>query len=144
MVGTVRRPRVGRCQRGFTLLELMIVVGIIAILASLAAPYYRGAKRKAQEAVLREDLWILRDVIDQYYADKGQYPASLEELVTVGYIRKVPVDPMTGSNGTWELIEVNQGVDDSFDEEEISAGGVYDVRSGSPGQALDGSYFSDW
>ena len=130
-------------QGGFTLLELMVVVGIIAILASLSLPYYRNAKKKAQEAVLMEDLWILRDVIDQYYADKGKFPPGLEILVHEGYIRSVPKDPFTGSSSTWEEVEVSM-LDEDIDEEELSEGGIYDVRSGAPGQALDGTYYRDW
>ena len=133
----------GRRQRGFTLLELMIVVGIIAIIASLALPYYRGAKKKAQEAVLKEDLWILRDLIDQYFADKGRYPSDLETLVAEGYLKDIPKDPFTESRDTWETVEVNQG-DEGLDEEQIQQGGVYDVRSGAMGQASDGSYYRDW
>jgi general secretion pathway protein G len=140
---TANGTKTGRRQRGFTLLELMIVVGIIAIIASLALPYYRGAKKKAQEAVLKEDLWILRDVIDQYFADKGRYPSDLETLVAEGYLKDIPKDPFTESRDTWETVEVNQG-DEGLDEEQIQQGGVYDVRSGATGQASDGSYYRDW
>lgn len=138
-IGEVMRSR----QRGFTLLELMVVVGIIAILASLSLPYYRNAKKKAQEAVLMEDLWVLRDVMDQYYADKGKYPSGLEILVQEGYIRSIPKDPLTGSSSTWEEIEVSQ-LDEDIDEGELSGGGIYDIRSGAPGRALDGTYYRDW
>lgn len=138
-IGEVMRSR----QRGFTLLELMVVVGIIAILASLSLPYYRNAKKKAQEAVLMEDLWVLRDVMDQYYADKGKYPSGLEILVQEGYIRSIPKDPLTGSSSTWEEIEVSQ-LDEEIDEGELSGGGIYDIRSGAPGRALDGTYYRDW
>ena len=133
----------GNRSRGFTLIELLIVVGIIAILATLAAPYYRPAQKKAKEAVLKETLWVLRDVIDQYYADKGRYPSDLEVLVSDGYLRSVPDDPMTKSSDTWETEGVDQAEDD-LDDGELAEGGIFDVHSSSPGTAMDGTYYRDW
>ncbi len=124
-------------SRGFTLIELLIVIALIGILASLVVPQFRHTPRKAKEAVLKEDLYTLRDVIDQYFSDKGKYPDSLQALVDDGYIRKIPVDPITESADTWQ-VETAEG---SEDEE---AGGVYDVHSGSNETALDGSAYSEW
>jgi len=137
----VKAMRSGRRLRdgGFTLVELMIVVAIIGIIAGVAAVQFRPTPQKAKEAVLKEDLFVLRDVIDQYFADKGAYPESLQTLVDEGYIRKIPVDPFTESDQTWVEEQA-----DMADEEAGSAAGVIDVRSGSTATALDGSRYSDW
>jgi general secretion pathway protein G len=129
-----------RRQRGFTLIELLIVVALVGILASIAAVRLRDAPRRAKEAVLKEDLYILRQVIDQYYADKQQYPADLETLVKDGYLRAIPVDPMTNSNQTWTV----EYEDQSEDPEAAAAPGVVNVRSGSSETALDGTNYADW
>jgi general secretion pathway protein G len=126
-------------ERGFTLIELLIVVAIIGIIAGVAAVQFRPTPRKAKEAVLKEDLFVLRDVIDQYFADKGAYPDSLQTLVDDGYIRRIPVDPFTESDTTW-VEEQADIVDEGMD----STGGIVDVHSGSTGTALDGSRYSDW
>jgi len=127
-------------QRGFTLIEMLIVVALVGILASLAAVRLRDAPRRAREAVLREDLYILRQLLDQYYADKQEYPADLATLVTEGYIRAIPADPMTGSAESW----TTEYEDQSDEPEAKSAPGVVNVRSGSDGTALDGTLYSDW
>jgi len=124
---------------GFTLIELMIVVAIIGIIAAVAAVQYRPTPLKAKEAVLKEDLFVLRDVIDQYFADKGAYPESLQTLVDEGYIRKIPVDPMTESDSTWA-----EEQSDMIDEEAGSSGGIIDVHSGSTETAMDGSRYNEW
>ena len=131
------RRNVAKAQRGFTLLELLIVVALIGIIAALAVPQFKHTPLKAKEAVLKEDLYILRDVIDQHYTDKGKYPSTLQDLVETGYLRKIPNDPITGSSETWviETVPAEEG------EEE---GGVYDVHSGAPGTALDGTSYSEW
>jgi general secretion pathway protein G len=125
--GTVRRA-----ESGFTLLELMIVVSIIGILATLAVPSYRQSVVKAREAVLQQDLATIRDVLDQYRADRGKYPPSLKEIVTAGYLRAVPVDPITRSASTWQEI---------LDETD---GGIFDVHSGADVVASNGTPYNQW
>jgi len=126
-------------EQGFTLIELLVVVAIIGIIAGIAAARFANAPRKAREAVLKTNLSTLRDVIDQYYADKRHYPFALEDLVDEGYLRELPVDPMTGTNTDWELI---YSVPDDLapDEEQ----GIFNVKSSSSAVAMDGSYYSDW
>jgi general secretion pathway protein G len=118
---------------GFTLIELMIVITIIGILLSVAAPSYRSATVTANEAVLKKDLFTLRDVIDQYYADHGKYPSSLRSLMDNGYIRSVPKDPFTLSTDSWVEIQA-EGED----------GGIYDLHSGSDLVGLDGTPYNNW
>jgi len=122
----------GRTEGGFTLLELMIIVTIIGILATLAAPSYRHSVVKAREAVLRQDLFTVRDLLDQHRADKGQYPPALDELVTAGYLRAIPADPFTNSPTTWQTIT------------EATEGGVYDVHSGSDLVGTNGVPYNQW
>jgi general secretion pathway protein G len=119
---------------GFTLVELLVVLAIVALLLTLAAPQYLGSVSKANEAVLRTDLRLLREAIDKSYADKGELPSSLQSLVERRYIRGVPSDPITESSETWVLIPHPDG----------SSAGIYDVRSGAPGHARDGTSFASW
>jgi general secretion pathway protein G len=128
-----------RSARGFTLIELLIAIAIIGILAAIAVASLRQTPQRAKEAVLKQDLFVLRDLIDQYFADKGKYPDSLRSLVDDGYIRKLPVDPITESDDTWETIYA-----EASDDDPDAQGGVFDVRSGARGSALDGSSYSDW
>ncbi len=123
-------------KMGFTFIEIMIVVAIIGILATLAQPMFQRAVTAAKEAALKEDLFILRDLIDQYYADNEKYPATLEDLVEKEYIRRIPKDPFTGSRDTWVLIYAT--------DEEGNENGIYDVKSGSDRIALDGTRYSEW
>jgi len=123
-----------RARRGFTLIELLVVMAIIAVLLTLAVPRYFGSMDKSKEAVLKEDLFQLRDAIGKYYGDKGKYPESLETLATEKYLRKVPVDPITESATTWVVVA----------PEDPQKGAVYDVKSGAQGKASDGSVFSEW
>ena len=119
---------------GFTLIELLVVMAIIATLLSIAVPRYFHSLEKSKEAVLKEDLSIMRDAIDKYYGDTGKYPDSLEDLVSKKYLRKIPVDPITDSPSTWIIKP----------PEDPSKGGVYDLQSGAVGNSLDGSPYNTW
>jgi general secretion pathway protein G len=127
-----------RRQRGFTLIELLVVVAIIGLLVGVALPTYRNAQTKAKEAVLKQNLFLLRQTIDQYFADKGYYPASVSALVDEGYLRKMPVDPMTGDSD-WE--EVPADPETSLDPTQPA--GIWDVRSRASGTTLNGASYSD-
>lgn len=126
-------------ERGFTLIELLVVISLIVLLASISMLMYRNSVQRGREAVLKEDLFRMRDAIDQHYADKGKYPASLEDLVTGGYLRKVPVDPMTQSADTWQTVQAEPDPANLTVEP-----GIYNVRSGAEGEALDGTKFTEW
>lgn len=120
--------------RGFTLIELLVVMAIIATLLMLAVPRYFASEDRAKEAVLKENLFQMRDAIGKYYADKGKYPESLDALSSEKYLRAVPFDPITGSSATWVLVP----------PEDPQQSGVYDVKSGAEGQASDGTLYGDW
>ncbi|MBI4204712.1 MAG: prepilin-type N-terminal cleavage/methylation domain-containing protein [Betaproteobacteria bacterium] len=119
---------------GFTLIELLAVLAIIAMLLTIAVPYYFSSVDSSKEAVLKENLNQMRDAIGKYYADKGKYPESIETLANEKYLRKVPVDPITESTVTWVAVP----------PEDPQKGGVYDVKSGAQGNALDGSTYGEW
>ncbi len=125
--------------RGFTLIEMMIVISLIIILLGLAIPNYVQSLRRAKEAVLRDDLFTLRTSIDQFTYDKQRAPQSLDDLVQAGYLRDIPIDPMTNSRETW--VVVSENVLESIDQTQP---GITDVHSGSDGTALDGSMYSSW
>jgi general secretion pathway protein G len=129
----------GRQAGGFTLIELMVVLSIIIILASMGLAQYRNSIIRANEAVLKEDLFRMRDAIDQYYADKGQYPAALDSLATDGYLRKLPDDPFTKSASSWQAVPAEPDPNNPS-----ASAGIYDVKSGSDAVALDGSKYADW
>ncbi len=122
---------------GFTLLELMIVISIIVIIASIALPQYQKSVRHAQEATLRDDLFQIRKLIDQYAADKGKLPSSLDDLASSGYMREIPVDPITGDKN-WN---VTMGEDATSAE---GGQGMTDVHSASTETSLDGAAYSEW
>jgi general secretion pathway protein G len=137
---TVRSTRTGRSiERGFTLIELVVVAAILIVLAGMGLAQYRNSVIRAREAVLKEDLFRMRDAIDQYYADKMQYPSTLDALVSDGYMRKLPDDPFTLSSSTWQTVPSEPDPNNP-----TASPGVYDVKSGSEATALDNTKYADW
>ena len=126
-------------ERGFTLIELLVVASILVVLAGLGLVQYKNGVTRSREAVLKTDLFNMKDAIDQYYADRGHYPGALDELVSAGYLRRIPDDPFTMSNATWQAIPSEPDPTNP-----TAAPGVYDVKSGSDATALDGTKYSDW
>lgn len=133
------KKKCGMVSRGFTLIELIIVMAIIAILVSIAVPIYSNMVRRAREAVLREDLHTMRTAIDSYTVDKEQAPQSLDDLVEAGYLKAIPVDPMTDSSDTWITSE-----SDTMTDINETEGGLDDVHSGSQAIASDGTTYNTW
>jgi general secretion pathway protein G len=125
---------------GFTLIELIIVISIVLILLSIAAPMYRTSVIRSREAVLRDNLFTMRALIDQYTVDKQEAPQSLQDLVTAGYLREVPTDPFTGSNSTWEEVFET----DVVMNPDQTTSGITDVRSGSNLRSLTGDLYNTW
>jgi len=126
----------GRARRwGFTLMELMVVMAIIASLMTLALPRYFHSVERSREAVLKQDLSVMRDAIDKFFADRGRYPLTLEELAEKRYLRRVPPDPITDSATTWVIVPP---------PDVETREGVYDVRSGAPGNSIDGEAYESW
>ncbi len=132
---TLRR----RGDQGRTLIELMIVVTLIMLVASLSLVQYRNSITRAKEGTLRAQLFIMRDAIDQYYADKAKYPDSLQTLVSEQYLRSVPRDPFTESSDTWQTVPAEPEPGSV-----TAAAGIFDVKSGFDGSSIDGSRYSDW
>lgn len=128
----VSRLRVRR--HGFTLIELLVVMSIIAMLLALASPRYFNSVNKSKEAMLKQTLVLTREALDKYYGDNGRYPDDLESLVSQKYLRKLPFDPVTGSNSTWIVVPPDNP----------EKGVVYDVRSGAEGESREGTPFKDW
>jgi general secretion pathway protein G len=126
-------------KRGYTLIELVIVVTIIGILLSVAVPFYVKSITRAKESLLKQNLFTLRTVIDEYTFDKKAAPQQLEDLVREGYLRAVPVDPITGSERTWKLV-----IEDSVMSVDQTQPGIFDVRSGSDLRSLEGNSYSEW
>jgi general secretion pathway protein G len=132
----VRRLNLGA---GFTLIEVLIVVVLVIVLASVGLATYTNSVRRAREAVLREDLFRMRDAIDQYYADKNKYPATLQDLVSDGYLRNIPKDPITDSTDTWQTENAEP------DPNNVSAEpGIVNVKSGSEEMSMEGTKYSEW
>lgn len=120
--------------RGFTLIELLVVMAVIALLLTLISPRYFDSVQRSKEAVLRQNLHALRDVIDKYHGDNGRYPDALSDLIAKKYIREIPRDPITDSAGSWIIVPPDAP----------NSGGVYDVHSGAEGLSRDGSAYKDW
>jgi len=135
---TMRRP-IRSGQRGFTLVELMVVMLIISILLAIAVPSFISSIRSAREAALREDLHTMRDAIEQYTEDKQQAPQSLDDLVQAGYLKALPTDPMTRSTTTWVTAQ-----SDSYEDVDQTQTGINDVHSGSDQIGSDGIPYSQW
>ncbi len=126
-------------ESGYTLIELLIVLAIVSLLVSIVLPQYRYAQQKAREAVLRENLTRMREVIDQYFSDKQKFPESLEILVTEGYFRKMPLDPITRKDSTWQVVFEEAGPN----SDPTATLGITDVHSGAQGVAMDGTPYSE-
>jgi len=126
-------PIISGKEKGFTFVEVMVVLAIVALLLTIALPRYFVGLERAKEAVLQQDLMTMRDAIDHYHADKGTYPYSLDTLVQEKYLRQIPVDPITEHADTWITVPLPD-----------YSVGVYDIRSGGEGVALDGSAYTDW
>jgi general secretion pathway protein G len=128
-----------RSVAGFTLIELMIVMAIIAVLMSVAIPIYNRSIVRSKESVLKNNLYTLRTVIDEYTYDKQKAPVSLNDLVSEGYLRQVPMDPLTGTSDSWKII-----MEDATNTVNQSEPGIFDIRSGSDKTSLEGTPYSDW
>lgn len=126
-------------QRGFTLIEMIIVIAIMGILMAVAVPIYQVHIRRANEAVLKEDLYTLRNAIDQYTQDKSKAPQDLNDLVSAGYLRAIPKDPFTSSNSTWQTVQ-----EDTMSAIDQTQPGITDVHSGSNLNGTDGTAYSSW
>lgn len=126
-------------QRGFTLIEMLIVVTLIVVLAGIGLATYATSVRRAREATLKEDLFRMNDALDQYHADKGNWPPDLASLVSGGYLRQIPKDPITDSTETWQT---KMSEPDASDPN--ASPGIEAVSSGAPGTAMDGTNYSDW
>ena len=121
-------------KHGFTLVELLVVLAVITLLLSLAVPNYVARAARAEEAVLRENLRLMRDALDKHYADAGRYPDSLQDLVSKRYLRRLPSDPLTRSETTWVVVA----------PPDPQLGGVYDLHSGAQGNGSDGTPYAQW
>lgn len=119
--------------RGFTLVELLVVLAVVGLLLAIAVPRYFGSHERAKEAVLKENLYQMREAIQHYYADKGRYPERLETLAAEKYLRSIPLDPVTERTDTWVIVP----------PEAADKGGVYDVKSGAKGTGADGKPYSE-
>ncbi len=127
-----------RSESGWTIIEMMVVISLMAVLAGIATVSYTAAIRRSKEAVLKEDLFRMRDAIDQYFADRSEFPGSLDTLVSAQYLRSIPDDPFTASSTTWQTILAD------YDPSNPLSQGIYDVRSGAEGLAIDGTPYAEW
>lgn len=141
--GTNRRVSssglLGRRRAGFTLIELLIVMAIVSIIVSIAVPLYQKSIIRAKESVLRNNLFTLRTLIDEYTYDKQKAPQTLQDLVEAGYLRQIPMDPITGSNTAWKII-----MEDGMTSASQTEPGIFDVRSGSDKKSLEGTAYNEW
>ncbi len=126
-------------RAGFTLIELMIVMAIVVTLMAIAVPYYQKTLLRAKESVLHSDLFTMRQMIDEYSFDKQKAPQTLDELVSDGYLREVPKDPITGNNQSWKVI-----MEDPSQSVNNTEPGIWDIRSGSDKTSLEGTPYADW
>ena len=131
--------RSGNKRRGFTLIEILIVVSIIGILVSIAVPIYQKSILRTRESVLRNNLFTMRTVLDEYTYDKQKAPQALQDLVTEGYLRDIPVDPMTGTNQNWKI-----DMEDALRSVNQTEPGIFDIHSSSDKKGLDGTPYSEW
>ena len=126
-------------RSGFTMIELMIVMTVITILVSVAVPFYQKSILRSKESVLKNNLFTLRTVIDEYTMDKGKAPQTLQDLVSDGYLRSVPMDPMTGSDQSWKII-----MEDATSSVNQTEPGIFDIQSGSDKTSLEGTAYAEW
>ena len=126
-------------EAGFTLIELLVVISMITILAAMGMVQYRNSIRRAEETTLKHDLFHMRDAIDQYYADKNEYPPAIDSLVSEGYLRSIPKDPFTGSETTWQTSPAEPDA-----RNPTAIPGIYRITSGSDQTAMDGTRYADW
>ena len=134
-----RSPRRRHSICGFTLIELLIVMSIVVILIGVAVPLYQRSILRSKESVLHSNLMTLRTVIDEYTYDKQKAPQALQDLVTEGYLRDVPMDPMTGNNSSWRIV-----MEDAVQSVDQTEPGIFDVHSGSDRTSLEGTPYADW
>ncbi len=135
----IRNGKSAGSQCGYTLIELIIVMAIISVLVSIAVPIYQKSLLRTKETLLKNNLFTLRTVIDEYTFDKQKEPQSLQDLVNEGYLRSVPIDPITGSDQSWRLI-----MEDALSMVNQTQPGIFDVRSGSDQKSLEGTPYSEW
>jgi general secretion pathway protein G len=131
--------RIQSGKRGYTFIELMIVMAIISVLLSIAVPLYQKAIVRTKESLLKNNLYTLRTVIDEYTFDKKKAPQTLTDLVSEGYLRAIPIDPITGSDQTWRVV-----MEDALSAVDQTQPGIWDVKSGSDQKSLEGTPYSEW